>query len=204
MNNTLFTSTTMELDHSIISAEYITSHIIPVLQRPSEDETIMKDRFLDMELIFKVILADDETGTTSYKLTKVLAELHNMDIDFLKKCAGNNVSEKVTCQSIGEIFGYPETDTDMYVISNESKNWGAGAAFICTDKLKELADKWQTEEIIILPSSVHEILAVKPDTADPDFYNAMICSVNSECVDEAEQLSSHHYKYHANSNSFSF
>ena len=200
----MMNTTNFEINPIIFSSEYISAHLLPVIQKSSSDDTLMKEPFLDLELIFKVVLKNTESGTTTYKLTKALAESEHLDIAFLKKCAWANAYDTVTCQSMNEIFGMPELDMDMYVLSNERKNWGAGAAFICTLKLKELAEKWHTNEIVILPSSVHELIAIKPDMADNKYINAMIADVNAGYVDEKEQLSDHHYIYHADSDSFTF
>ena len=164
----------------------------------------MKESFLDLELVFKVVLEESETGFTTYRLTKELADILQMDIDYLKKCAWGCVFENITCQSMGEIFGYPEDMMDMYVLSNTSRNLGAGSSFICTLKLKELAKKWHVKDIIIIPSSVHELLAIRADVADADYINQMIREINADIVSDEEQLSDHFYIYHADSDSFTY
>ena len=164
----------------------------------------MKEVFLDLELIYKVILEDTEAGLTTYKLTKSLADTLNLDLELLRRCAWGNVYEDVTCQSMGDIFGYPEEMMDMYVLSNKSRNLGAGAAFICTLKLRELAKKWHVNDIIILPSSIHELIAVRADIADADYINQMIREINVGIVSEEEQLSDHFYVYHTDSDTFTY
>jgi len=198
------TATAFEINPVVFTTDYIITHLLPIVQKPTDDDTLVKETFLDLELIFKVILEDSEAGLTTYRLTKVLADSLNMDIDYLKKCAWGNVFENVTCQSMGEIFGLPGEMTDMYVLSNTSRNLGAGSAFICTLKLKELAKKWHVNEIIILPSSIHELIAVKADIADAEYINQMIRDVNEGMVSEKEQLSDHYYIYHADSDCFTW
>ena len=70
--------------------------------------------------------------------------------------------------------------------------------------LGNLAETWQTNEIIILPSSIHELLAIPSNVADSDYINQMIASVNADVVSENERLADHYYIYHADSDSFTY
>ena len=198
------TTTTFEINPVVFTADYIVTHLLPVVQKPTDDDTLVKESFLDLELIFKVILEDSEAGFTTYRLTKALADSLNMDADYLKKCAWGCVFEDVTCQSMGEIFGFPGEMTDMYVLSNSSRNLGAGSAFICTLKLKELAKKWHVNELIIIPSSIHELIVVNTEIEDAGFLNQVIRDVNSGMVPEKEQIADHYYIYHADTDSFTW
>lgn len=193
------TTTTFELNPIVFTAEYITTHLLPVVQRPSEDNTLMKESFLDLELIFKVIIegTDTDSGFVTYRLTKALAESLHLDMEFLRSCAYLNNCNRITCQSIAEIFGLPDTMTEMYVLSNESRNLGAGTAFLCTAPLQELCRKWNTDEIKIIPSSIHELIAIKADSADAEYINSMIRDINESIVSENERLSDHYYIYHS-------
>ena len=51
-------TTNFELNPVVFTAEYITTHLLPVIQRPSYDDTLVKAPFLDLEIIFKVVLKD--------------------------------------------------------------------------------------------------------------------------------------------------
>jgi len=197
------TATTFEINPVVFTADYIVTHLLPVIQKPTDDDTLVKESFLDLELIFKVVLEDSETGLTTYRLTKELADSLFMDTEYLKKCAWGCVFEDVTCQSMGEIFGFPG-EMDMYVFSNTSRNLGAGSAFICTLKLKELAKKLHANELIIIPSSIHELIVINREIEEAEFLNQVIRDVNSEMVPEKEQISDHYYIYHADTDSFTW
>lgn len=197
-------TTNFELNPVVFTAEYITTHLLPVIRRPSADDTLAKEQFLDLELFYKVVLKDSDTGLMTYRLTKALADSLHLDMEFLKDCAILNNLQNITCESMAEIFGLPDSMMDMYVISNVSRNLGAGTAFICTLKLKELAKKWRVNDIIILPSSIHELIAVRADIADADYINQMIREINVGIVSEEDQLSDHFYVYHTDSDSFTY
>ena len=126
------TTTNFEINPVVFTTDYITTHLLPVIQKHSGDNTLMKETFLDLELIYKVVLKDSDTGLTTYRLTKALADSLHLDMNHLKDCAILNNYSKVTCQSMSEIFGFPGAMDDMYVLSNISRNLGSGIAFLYT------------------------------------------------------------------------
>jgi len=82
----------------------------------------------------------------------------------------------------------------IYVITNEQKNYGA-STICCSDILKTLADL-SGEDLYVVPSSVHELLAI-PKSCLPQGcdYTELIKSVNLEYLDPDEVLSETLYYY---------
>ncbi len=87
-----------------------------------------------------------------------------------------------------------ENGLDLYVLTNKEKIFGA-SAMLYSEKMKILADKLQSD-LLILPSSVHEVLLL-PDGQDNeyDFYRRMVNEVNTTQVDPEEILSFGLYRY---------
>ena len=83
----------------------------------------------------------------------------------------------------------------MYVISNSQKYFGA-AHIMNLDVMESLQNIFQGE-FYILPSSVHELIAVDPKKFDqPDAeYEKMVREINRSEVAYEEQLSDHIYRY---------
>lgn len=77
-----------------------------------------------------------------------------------------------------------EDDGKMYVLSNESKTFGAIEVILAADELKE---KFPSGYIVI-PSSIHEVIIVPKDVADKETLNGMVNDVNDECVRGDEVL----------------
>lgn len=82
---------------------------------------------------------------------------------------------------------------EMYVISNEMKRKGA-AGMLYEGGLHELAERLGTD-LYILPSSVHEVLAVSADFGLPEELSQMVQEVNNEQLDLADRLSNNVYHY---------
>lgn len=87
-----------------------------------------------------------------------------------------------------------ENGMDLYVLTNKERIFGA-SAMLYSEKMKMLADKLQSD-LLILPSSVHEVLLL-PDERDNeyDFYRRMVNEVNTAQVDPEEILSFGLYRY---------
>ena len=89
----------------------------------------------------------------------------------------------------------------MYVISNTARVNGAASMFY-DDALSGLAEKVGTD-LFILPSSVHECIAVSTDMGTPESLAEMVQEVNGSQVDAEEQLSDHVYRFDAKAKTIS-
>ena len=100
---------------------------------------------------------------------------------------------------ISEMCGMPcdeisAYEPPMYVVSNKSSMRGASAVL---DKkiLEDIGRKHGTDTLIILPSSIHEVLVIPyEDGMDMDFMKNMVTEVNTTEVLPEDQLISDVYK----------
>ena len=82
----------------------------------------------------------------------------------------------------------------LYVLTNKDKMYGA-SALLYSGQLKILAEKLQSD-LLILPSSVHEVLLLEDDREqDYAFYREMVREVNGSQVEPDEVLSENIYRY---------
>ena len=175
----------------------------------------------DLSLIYKVALGNDEMGMATIAIKNEHMEAWGTTPEEIHNLAMENSKELLpaTVQSMNEIMremfgreGMPDDmaelmfeempmNQQMYVISNESKINGAAAMFY-EDTLSGLAEQMGTD-LFILPSSVHEIIAVSTDMGDPESLAQMVQEVNGGQVSPEEQLSDHVYRYDAATRSIS-
>lgn len=86
-------------------------------------------------------------------------------------------------------------DGEMKVLTNTEKFYGAAAIIYGKDKIRGLAEK-EGNDIVIIPSSVHECILFPYDESMPfELLNAMVNEVNTSEVKEEEILSDHVYMY---------
>lgn len=86
------------------------------------------------------------------------------------------------------------SDDPMYVITNQSKFYGATALIFAKKSFKTLAEKLN-RNLYILPSSQHELIAVSDKFTDPQALREIVCDVNNSQVDEKDRLSYCVYKF---------
>lgn len=94
-----------------------------------------------------------------------------------------------------------DADVPMFVLSNREKINGA-SILLYHEKLKELSDKLDSD-LYILPSSIHEVIAIPTSVAEPDSLKFMIRSINDTEVKPEEVLSYSLYKYERETNKVS-
>lgn len=168
----------------------------------------LEDLSLILELKFPM-----EEGVGSIKVSHKLAELWAVDTDTLFAQAQENSlkAEPPSLQRMEDTmlslaFGRDaaenllenpapeEVPSQLYVLSNTSKN--KGAAVLSYPGVLEKADQLFPKGFYILPSSIHELLIVpKSPEIDPKELGEMVRAVNRAEVAKEEQLSDRVYEY---------
>ena len=175
----------------------------------------------DLSLIYKVVVGTGADGIGSITIRNEHMEQWGVTVDEIHEMAMKNTREilPVTVQTMTEVMremfgsdGMPEEmaemmfsdmplNQQMFIISNKSKV-NVAASMFYEDTLSELADKIGTS-LYILPSSVHEVIAVSTDMGTPEALAGMVREVNGGQVAPEEQLSDHVYKFDAKAKIFS-
>jgi hypothetical protein len=81
----------------------------------------------------------------------------------------------------------------MYILTNQEGNFGA-AELLRRDILCDIADRLQSD-IIILPSSIHELIVIPDENGDNEELARMVKEINITQVAVDEVLSDHVYRY---------
>ena len=176
--------------------------------------------YLDLALVFKCVINMNEEGIGTILISNDMLnkdiskeDLLSIAIENTKKILGISIRpireillETFVRQGmpieIADIF-IEDTELPMYVITN---NLGINGAVLLyfKDVLKDLADELDSD-LWILPSSIHEILAVPVNEVGQAMdLKEMVKSVNTEQVSENEQLSDNIYLYSRDTNTVSF
>lgn len=187
-------TTTATASDPIASRDYIAANVIPCLRPVGVRDDAVCVSFLDLELYLRVcVTVDGYDGT--YVLNRDLAAARGFDPEELVALAVRNAGSSVQCVTLSSVLGIPADDM-IYVVRTESGMYSAGAAMTCTHQLRRLCERLQCMRLTLIPSSVHEILAL-PQADDPDAINALIASVNGDplLLAPGEVLSDHAYTY---------
>ena len=153
---------------------YVRENVYVGVQKKSNEETLKKDSELEgLELYLYVRMQRGE----DYGIVKVNpGVMRGVDIstEELWTLAEQNTCSETTIRSLAEVLGFGIGDDPMglTVLSNRSGVRGA-AAIIDKEVIREYAKKSGVDRVIMLPSSIHEVLLL------PDYGNFNICELNT-------------------------
>ena len=192
-------------------------NIIFQLVNTMQNEDMLKNlphrEFQDLSIIYRWVVDVEQRGLSSVVINNHVAESLGMGEDQLFKAAAENTRRILppVVQSMNEVMrdmfvadgmpkeladlmiGEQEPEMTMWVISNERKIEGA-ASMLYEDKLHSLAEKVGTD-LYILPSSIHEVIAVSVEMGEPEELAQMVSEINMDQVDLSERLSNQVYHY---------
>lgn len=182
-------------------------------------ETVPHIDFLDLSIVFYVLLEITEEGTASMTVTQEHAEQWGIGAEQLWENAVENVKQllpaefftmnfalkEILKRGIGIDSRQPEVTENllgndtcvrdgMYVLSNGMRNYGA--ACIVYPHIQEMIWNILQTDYYVLPSSVHEVIITpyhKSITCEE--LDEMIRDINETQVDAEEVLSDHAYLY---------
>ncbi len=182
-----------------------------------QNEDMLRDmphrEFQDLSIIYRWVVKVDENGIQSSAIRNNLAEQLGMNEEQLFKCAVDNtrrifpptvksmndviremfISDGMPAEVADMMIGEMPEDKMMWVISNDRGINGAGS-MLYEDNLHKLAMKLETD-LYILPSSVHECIAVSTNVGDPYELAEMVSEINMGQVALEDRLSNQVYHY---------
>lgn len=161
--------------------------------------------FLDMAVIIEVLHSYINGVKASFKVTHNLLELWNKTFDEVYKDAFENlINDLPVFYDIFDIVAdvlhkdmsdVPDDSRFIYVLTSKSKI--DGAVYILNDKaIRDIAD-WMNDDVLVLPSSIHEtiLLPLNHPSVDVQSASEMVRLINETEVDPEEVLSNNAYIY---------
>lgn len=176
-------------------------------------KTVPHREFRDLSIVYRLVADIDANGIQSAMIGNELAERLGMDEQTLYMVAVENTKRLFppVTKSMNDVIkdmlvadGMPEefaemmvgempADRMMYVISNNRGINGA-VSMLYESELHTLAEQLETD-LYILPSSIHEVIAVSADMGDPYELAQMVSEINMGQVELADRLSNQVYHY---------
>ncbi len=195
---------------------FIKSHVVVSLVNAQKNEKLLSEipheLKEDLAIIYRVYLGNEGESIGTVMVKNEHMKVWGISKEELHECAMKNSRElmPVEVEDIGSVLsgmgiGMPfpaEGEGPMlYVITNKQRCNGA-AGIIYSDCLEKLSEKLGSD-LYILPSSVHETLALPAGNAEIQSLAEMVREVNATQVSPQEQLSDHVYKYDARAKTLS-
>lgn len=169
--------------------------------------------FHDLTIIYRWVVKVDVNGIQSTVVRNSLVEQIGLNEEQLFKLAVENTRRifppcvksmnEVICEmfvkdgmprEVAEMMiGEMPADKRMYVISND-KGINGAISMLYEDKLHTLAMELDSD-LYILPSSLHEVIAISAEMNDPYELAEMVTEINMNQVALEERLSNQVYHY---------
>lgn len=211
----------------VLQFDRVRDHIVYKLIHYEQNEELLKEvphmKYLDMAVVFYVMLSKGELGNVSMLIRKEHLSMWNVSKEDVFEASAKNTPQllepkivnieaavKNLClrrreedpgneEYFDDILGDMEAMEDsfplaMYVLSNSTNFYGA-ACVLYRGVLKEFAGSIHSN-LYVLPSSVHEVILIPSNfECDPDALADMVREINETAVEREEVLSNHVYFY---------
>lgn len=200
-----------------ISLDDAEKRVVMMLVNTEQNSDMLKEmphrEYEDLSIIYRYVAAKEKSGIQSVIVTDRLAEAFGMTEQQLFEAAVVNTKKlfppevKSMNEVLCEIYvgkGMPEEmaqimfrpmpeDKVMYIITNDCRINGA-VSMLYETELHKLAEEID-DDLYILPSSVHEVIAVPASDHNPNELAEMVSEINMSEVPLKERLSNQVYHY---------
>ena len=190
-----------------IDKEFVYGHVMPCLRKPGTgNEDHYTEKYIDMELYYRVFCGESNDQAVSFVVTKAIMIGMGILPEDLRRVAEANARENAKIETMDNFLSAateggcerPEDAVPLYIVSNPEKWFGAGLV-VCSDVLDRLVTETGSSTLLVIPSSVHEMLAM-PATEKSmtvERLNKIIRLVNDLALSESDYLSDHCYVYNS-------
>ncbi|MDO4488835.1 MAG: DUF5688 family protein [Eubacteriales bacterium] len=199
---------TLNLDlNSFFNHERFMNNVRIGMQKTSDEPIIKKPTLFDG--IEQYLYVAAESGDTIYstKVTDVLLYETKADLDLTWARALENTIKESTITPVMKMLEEKasgldflpdiepgEADHEIFVITNKCGIKGA-SAILNSEILINLAESFFTDTLIIIPSSIHEMLVIPDINKYPlSYYSEMVKFVNESAVPEYDRLTDIAYR----------
>lgn len=154
------------------------THVCPHMPVPGTD-------------LLEVAVADGH-----YVTRQDLQYFHCTQGELFTAATANQKQDPVCFMTVCDALGFlpPEpSDTTLYVLTTLQQ--ASGAALILNKDAMQKASRTIGGDLLIIPSSVHEVLLVSTNAIKPAELESIVRDVNSQELKSQDRLSDHVYRY---------
>lgn len=183
----------------LLDREFLLAHMYIGLQRKGSEKLVKRSvKQLDGLESYLYIRAWEEEEESA--MTKVIAKMLQIcgitEDEAWERAESNTFAESIMLPVAGiceNVVPMEQRDNvPMYMVTNYNVKYGA-SAILNKKKLREFGKKYHTDKIVMLPSSIHEVLIFPYDEeVDLNYYTALVNEVNEE-VSPLQQLADKAY-----------
>lgn len=205
--------------------EYVLQHVFPTLVKSSWNKDLLAQcphkEFLDLSILYRLYVPagnrfEDQNHEASTLFGyNFLSQFPDLSVEQVHAAALENLRKeglviksvvKLLTETTGatlEELGFDDQEHPMYIVKAGESMHGA-AGILLPDLMKKVVRVVGTKQVILLPSSSAEFLAVPDYAADAGIsFQDLIQGINAGSLSKEEWLSDHAYLYDSDDGSFS-
>lgn len=167
--------------------------------------SIPHSRILDLAVTYNVVLSCDEYGSASFEVSNKVCEAFGISMEDLDSAArvnteANGFRVMTMSEVIAEIAKEngckaPVIDgTDPVIVLSSTDRVNGASVMLYSGYFDAIANSAE-DDLYVLPSSIHEVIAIPADGLEPDGLRSMVSEINSKEVRADEVLSGNIYRY---------
>lgn len=210
----------MEIVRSIKEFEQVKDRVFLKLVNKDLSEDYLQDKvfieYLDLAILFSLWVDMNSTNIASITVTNALLKLWDIPKEKLYLIAKKNM-KKEKCHKITPLDTYffnligtsrdeslTMEENEIFILSNQNNLYGA-SALLSDSVMREFALEQKVDEVIILPSSIHETLLIprRDDSIGIHSCYEMVKEVNATELESCDVLSNNVYLYDLKTDSIS-
>lgn len=192
-----------------IDRKFILDHVEYRLVNAERNAEKLKDipgkKIADLVAIYRVVVSAGENGMMSYVLTKAILDRSGISFEELDEAAKKNTEKsgfsvrtmsEVMCELMGVNVGQEIEEPDdpqMYILTNARKLHGAN--IMLYKEYLEIAAEKMNGDFYIIPSSIHELIAVPVSAQGLEELSEMVKEANDNQLTPEEILGYEVYRY---------
>lgn len=203
----------------VVDGNRFKDNVVLCLVNSTQNEELLKNipnrSFQDLSVIYRWVVDVNREGMQSAIVTNTMALTQGMTeeelfqhaventrricppkVSSIQEVMMNMMAEEGMSKEMLESLGMTletEPEKTLWVMTNEMGINGA-VAMLYEDNLHKLAEKVGTD-LYVLPSSIHETIAVSVEIGNPDAMAEMVQEINMNMVSLDERLSNNVYHY---------
>lgn len=181
-----------------ITKEKVVKNIFIGLERENQDERYIKMRteYRGIQKYMYLDINDNDNEVLAF----IRVDRHFLDSVKLSEedawqYARKNTFSESRIFAVKDVFPCINNEPFLYVLTNKKVIRGAGG-LLNQELIRAFASKHEVQRVLILPSSIHEILLLplrENRDVNIDEMSKVVQAVNRECVEEREILSNEAY-----------
>lgn len=193
----------ISVDEHITEKSYIMQHVMPHVASAEKAEFFKRQGYAAIPYLDMVITFAVEVGDGFYTLSETHLQKEGIRYDHLVSAAIEHVEHDYSIRRISELLmnlgaGSQDDGLPLFVITRRSADCQYGAGVILSHRILRETSERLGGDMIIYPSSVHEILAM-PYTVAPEVREArkMVQEINENVVAPEDVLTNSVYIWHS-------